>query len=356
MPRLAYERWNNEHRQHVAAYLAEVDELYQLAADEMVQLGMSYGYDPSSGRPFSYASSKLGKQSALQSLTAFHDKLLGIITAGATSEWAFANAKTDSWVMKLFSSPKDGCMLHNLKALEAYLGRKVYGHTLSARVWDNAKQYQQNIEMGLSVGISEGRSAAQISRDIRAFLLNPDALFRRVRDEYGNLVLSRFARVYHPGQGVYRSAYQNALRMARTEINGAYRESDFTRWNQLDFIVGVEVKTSKTHADWLSKFWNPRFKKGYVPEEICDTMAGKYPKDFKFIGWHPNCKCYAVPIIANEGTGKDWWEDEPENVITSLPTKAQKWIDDNSDRIEKAAQRGKLPYWIAENKGYTTKI
>ena len=70
------------------------------------------------------------------------------------------------------------------------------------------------------------------------------------------------AQAYHPGQGVYRSSYQNAMRMARTEINSAYREADSIRWQQLDFIVGYEVKTSKSHVQWLAKFWYPRFKKG----------------------------------------------------------------------------------------------
>lgn len=136
----------------------------------------------------------------------------------------------------------------------------------------------------LSIGISEGRSAADISRDVRVYLNEPDKLFRRVRNAFGNLTLSKVAQAYHPGQGVYRSSYQNAMRMARTEINSAYREADSIRWQQLDFIVGYEVKTSKSHVQWLAKFWYPRFKKGRAPLEICDAMEGKYPKSFKSSG------------------------------------------------------------------------
>ena len=141
--------------------------------------------------------------------------------------------------------------------------------------------------------------------------------------------------------------------MARTEINSAYMEADYIRWQQLDFIVGYEVKTSKTHAKWLAKFWYPRFKKGRAPLEICDAMEGKYPKDFKFIGWHPNCRCYAVPILANEGTGADWWEN-PQNEVKELPKGLQKWVEDNKDRITAAAKKGTLPYWISENKKYVS--
>ena len=121
--------------------------------------------------------------------------------------------------------------------------------------------FERHIELSLSIGISEGRSAADISRDVRVYLNEPDKLFRRVRNAFGNLTLSKVAQAYHPGQGVYRSSYQNAMRMARTEINSAYREADSIRWQQLDFIVGYEVKTSKSHVQWLAKFWYPRFKK-----------------------------------------------------------------------------------------------
>lgn len=352
MPRLAVERWEQEHRQHVAEVLAEIDALYQDATDEMVRLGMAYDYVDAATRPFRFQSNKARNEQVARSLSSFSNQLVGIVTTAMATEWAFANEKTDSWVRKLFSNPKEGYMMHNLEALDAFIGRKQYGHTLSNRVWEYSKQFQHHIEWALSVGIAEGRSAANISRDVRYYLIEPDRLFRKVRDHYGNLVLSKPASAYHPGQGIYRSSYQNAMRMARTEINGAYREADHIRWQQLDFIVGIEVKTSKTHEAWLAKDWFPRFKKrGVAPEEICDTMKGRYPKDFKFIGWHPNCRCYAVPILANEGSNADWWE-EPTNEVTDVPEKFKKWIGDNSERIAVSEYEGKTPYFLVENNKY----
>lgn len=352
MPRLSVEQWETEHRRHVDEYINEIDELYEEATDELVSLGMSYSYDPTSGKTFAFSSEKLRGRAANEIVSSLNSRLRSIIYAGIIGEWAFANEKVDSWVKKLFSEPKEGYMLHNIAAMEAYQRRKTYGHTLSDRVWNYAKQHQQQIELALSVGITEGRSASGVSRDVRHLLNNPDNLYRRVRDQYGNLVLSKAAQAYHPGQGVYRSSYQNAMRLARTEINGAYRESDYTRWNQLDFIVGVEIKPSKSHEAWLAKDWIPRFKKSaIIPEEICDTMAGRYPKDFKFIGWHPNCRCYAVPILANEGTNADWWED-PTNEVTDVPEKFKKWVGDNSERIAVSEYEGKTPYFLAENNKY----
>lgn len=353
MPRLAVEKWELEHRKHVADYLAQLDELYELATDEIVRLGLSYTYDPTTGKPFYFRLDKTRNQAVNTALSNFREKVIGIVSAGIATEWEFANIKTDSWVKQLFSDPKKGYMLHNLKAMEAYTHRKTYGHTLSDRVWNYTAQFKEQIELSLSVGLSEGRSAAQISRDVRIHLNEPDKLFRRVRNQFGDLVLSKSARAYHPGQGVYRSSYQNAMRMARTEINGAYREADYIRWQQLDFIVGIEVKVSKSHPAWLAKEWIPRFKNSGrpAPAEICDEMAGRYPKEFKFIGWHPNCRCYAVPIIANEDTDADWWE-EPQNEITTTPKGFKDWVKKNKERILKAEKDGKLPYFLSENKGY----
>ena len=66
----------------------------------------------------------------------------------------------------------------------------------------------------------------RMSRDVCGYLRNPDKLFRRVRDKHGNLRLSKAAKAYHPGRGVYRSSYRNALRLTATENNMAYRTAD----------------------------------------------------------------------------------------------------------------------------------
>lgn len=58
----------------------------------------------------------------------------------------------------------------------------------------------------------------------------------------GKLVESKPMMNYNPGPGVYKSAYKNALRVAVTETNMAYRKADSDRWQKLDFVLGFEVK------------------------------------------------------------------------------------------------------------------
>ncbi|MCQ5078223.1 hypothetical protein, partial [Alistipes putredinis] len=74
------------------------------------------------------------------------------------------NDKNDSWVKQQFDNPKKGWMHHNLGALESFQRRTTYGHNLSERVLSIAKQFERHIELSLYIGISEGRSAADISR------------------------------------------------------------------------------------------------------------------------------------------------------------------------------------------------
>ena len=103
-----------------------------------------------------------------------------------------------------------------------------------------------------------------------------------MRDANGKLILSQPMKNYHPGQGVYRSASMNALRLSSTTTNMAYRAADYERWNGQDFVLGIEIRRSDSNRG---------------PCALCDSMVGKYPKTFKFTGFHPFCICYATPIV-----------------------------------------------------------
>ena len=90
---------------------------------------------------------------------------------------------------------------------------------------------------------------------------------------------SKAAAAFHPGQGVYRSSYKNAMRLTRSEINMAYRESERLRWANLDFVVGFEIRLSNNHTTT-----DPKTGKKVPFVDICDTLAGRYPKSFVFKG------------------------------------------------------------------------
>lgn len=116
----------------------------------------------------------------------------------------------------------------------------------------------------------------------------------------------------------------------------AYRKAEQERWKSFDFVVGYEVKITRN---------------GKHVEDICDCLKGKYRKDFKFMGWHPMCMCYTIPILKTEDEFFDEDEDAKSvNEVEDVPQGFKDWVKDNEERIDKAAERGRLPYFIADNK------
>ena len=148
--------------------------------------------------------------------------------------------------------------------------------------------------------------------------------------------------MFHLGQGVYRSSYKNARRLAATETNIAYRTSDHECWRQLDF---VDI------CDRLSAEYGSTNTSG----------KGCYPKDFKFTGWHPHCRCHAESILKTdeeiaEDNRRILEGEEPmdykqsEKYVKDVPKEFEEWVKANDERITKA---NSVPYFLSDNPKYT---
>ena len=324
--------YDEQHRKHLIDYLQQIERLFYQWVGFSVSLALKTDFQELvTSTLFAFAATKKGKAFDKE-LARFSNQLDQIIKQGITKEWAFANLKQDKLLREGLTK------YQNLEALEAFKERKIKDFTVSNRVWDIAKKAQSEIELALSVSLEEGKSAVQLSREVRNLLNNPTALFRRVRDKYGNLVLSKNAQNYHPGQGVYRSAYKNALRLASNEINVAYKSADWLRIQQNPDIVGFEVRLSPQHKVY----------------DMCDQLKGKYPKSFRFHGWHVGCKCHIITILkTDEELIKELEADEtlpPEsssNYVADVPSNYKQWVTDNKDRFKNWKTK---PYFIEENK------
>ena len=301
-----------------------------------------------------------------EALKTLSRKIVEQITVGSADAWELANLNNDSLISYLVKSIGPGRIppgallrwqyaTRNLEALKTFQKRKSEGLGLSDKVWLYVGSLKQELELAIDIGLGDGKSADSLSRAVRRYLRNPEALFRRVRNkETGVLRLSKAAAAYHPGQGVYRSAYKNAKRLATTETNMAYRTADFERRQGLDFILGIRVNLSKNHTCLDSKgIPRPFF-------DICDILQGDYPKWFKFVGWHPNCRCYTTTILPSKAEFFKYLDamDEngnstyiPKGEITELPPQFKQWVAENAGRIEAAQKRGTLPYFLRDNVG-----
>lgn len=276
---------DNEHYKRVERYAKEVQSLYFQIADHVARISSTQAFKAGI---FTFKDYPVLNRMVDKLIESLRKSMLVVIRSGISKEWDNANENNDALVKYLSSKinlPEKKYKTRNLKALEAFQGRKINGLGLSERVWNYATQYKTELEQALDVGIADGRSAAQLSRDIREYLREPEKLFRRVRDKNGILKPSKNALKYNPGGGVYRSSYKNAMRLTRTEINQSYREADYLRWQQMDFVVGIEIRRSN------HEYGCP----------VCESLKGKYPKDFKFIGWHPHCYSDDSFVLTNRG-------------------------------------------------------
>ena len=285
--RFSIKDYDMAHYRTTEQYAHAVDNLFALATSEIARAASKADFDPD--KPFSFDDYPKVKAAMQATISTLSRKVQAVVETGSRKQWLFSCKKNDAFIKSVFDTSKlkkselKQMMDKRLDALATFQKRKVAGMDLSQRVWKYTTQFREQIEHALDVGLGEGRSAQELSRDVRQNIQDPNRLFRRVRDKRGNLVLSKAAKAFHPGQGVYRSSYKNAMRLTRSEINMAYRESDYQRWQALDFVVGFEIMRSNHEP--LCKC------------STCEKLVGRYPKTFKFVGWHPQCMCFAIPIM-----------------------------------------------------------
>ena len=251
--------------------------------------------------------------------------VISVLGSGTAKAWVYGEklhyaslvGKVPPNVLK--SLTYRGIFSHREAAAKAFLNRTTNGMNLSDRVWRLEAGFKVQIEQTLQLAALNGKSAAETAGDLKQYLRNPDMLFRRVRDASGKLQLSKAARQYHPGTGVYRSSYQNAFRLARNEINKAYRAADWQQMQSHDFVTGQRIRLSNNHP----------------VTDICDTLSGLYPKNFKWTGWHVACRCHMLKeIVPMSDFVKMQKGTFTPKQTTDYPEHFHQWLAENKARIK----------------------
>lgn len=333
-------KYEKEHLRNIAAIKRKIKQLFDTSTERITRKVTKIRFK---GEVFDVNKFPALKKMIDEELKVLNSEVYATTINGITESWKLSNRKNDLMVAnRVGEGAPDWLFDPNKDAMNAFIKRKEKGLNLSDRVWNGMQSHRVTLEADLGLGILEGKAAKAIASDIKQHLLEPDKLFRRIRNAEGKLVLSKAAKSYHPGQGVYRSSYKNALRVAATETNIAYRTADFERWKDTPFIIGMQVNTSNNH---------PR-------PDICDQLKGKYPKDFKFVGWHPWCICYSIPIMVSDAEYSKM-EDAildgkrvaaPKNsLIKSPPAAFTEHIRANSKELAKSTSK---PYYVRDNRKY----
>lgn len=325
-------------------YVALVGQIYDTLNLEAAKAVSRTDYSADSDKPFKWSDYPQTRKQIADIQMQFVDDIHSVIYRGTSEEWKNSNEVQDLMADKVLQAydaivdKKKYTVLYqtNSDALKAFQSRKDKGFNISDKLWNQSAIYKEELEAAISCAIQKGTSAITLSKQISKYLLDFPSLEKDYKEKYGS--------AKHLLDCEYRS-----IRLAASEINMAYRTAENERWKQMDFVVGYEIKLSSSH--------HHRMPHG----DICDMLAGRYPKDFVWTGWHPNDLCYKIPILKTE---EEFWEwdglggvsTESINEVKDIPDEFKKWVLDNRQKIEKARKRNTLPYFLRDNKSIVQNI
>lgn len=328
----------SELNKRLAKYVMLVESIYEDLNLEAAKIVGITDFTIDSDRPFMWSDYPQTRKRIRDLQERFVEDIGAVIYSGTSEEWKNSNEVQDLLANKVLQTygatigKKNYEILYqpNNDALKAFQQRKDKGFTISDKLWNQSTLYKQELEEAISCAIQKGTSAITLSKQISKYLLDFPQLQKDYRERFGKASRSMDCE--------YRS-----IRLAASEINMAYRQAENLRWQQMDFVVGYEIKLSNNHTCNGKPF-----------QDICDILAGKYPKDFQWTGWHPLCRCYKIPILKTE---EEFWEWDGRseastasvNEVKDVPDSFKKWINEN---IQRAKSWDSAPYFIRDNDKY----
>lgn len=172
------------------------------------------------------------------------------------------------------------------KIYQSLVKKGIAGQTPSERIWDLTHRTEMDLNRLLAQKLAEEGSPRDIAKSIEKYL-SPSILSREGET----------------GQGVYRSPFKNAMRLARTEVGRAYVEASSQWASSREWVKGLMVTLSPAHD-------------GGTDGDACDDLAGEVydASEFpKVVPVHPHCMCFPTTVIKEEYLDPDRVEKEEES-------------------------------------------
>jgi hypothetical protein len=123
------------------------------------------------------------------------------------------------------------------------------------------------------------------------------------------------------------------LKITASLTNQSYLLADHNGWLQMDMVIGVKISLSGVHK---------------IPD-ICDDLAGVYPKTFVLIGWHLCCHCHVTPVMGSSENFMAYLRGEEKlynTQILEMPQNFIKYVEKNKEQI---AEMKIQPDWVKYN-------
>ena len=159
------------------------------------------------------------------------------------------------------------------------------GYTLSDRIWNLHDIANKNLKSMIQQGVNQGKSAVDIAKEIEKYL------------EVSGPAWTTGIKPSVTGKG---SVKYNALRLARSETQNAYRRAQKLSAQESDIVKGIKWTLSSNHP-----VYPPSYEyEGY--NEICnylaehnhqDLGAGVFKPDDIPITPHPQCMCHWLDVL-----------------------------------------------------------
>lgn len=267
------------------------------------------------------------------------------IKIASSMEWDISESNVDDLVNaitenKTIEPPKwiANSLKHNEDARDAFLLRRDANGNVVSKLQKQTEHYSTLIGESIASAIMKGTSAVSLASQVQKYLNDVDTL----RGDY---------KEYVGDDGKAINVKYTAMRLARTEINTAYKLAEQERYQNLDFVVGYEVHRS---GDLDEQIYGDSSRKHEC--DLCESLKGKYPKDFVFTNWHANCLCYITPIL---NTSDEFWSwngrGVPPKSVNEV-TEPPQGFKDYVANMENSIQPKSTPYFIKDNIAYVASL
>lgn len=278
-PRIANQRKKyQELAKRLQRYVLIVQSIYDTLADDMSKLLGTIDIDYTV--PFRFKDYPHVADAVDSLRDEFVKSIRAAIYRGTSDEWKQSNIVQDliaNKILKSYGAQVNGDIykkyyLTNSDALKAFQERKDRGMGLSEKIWRQSEYVMEQLEKRIATAIQKGTSAVTLSKQVSKYLHDYPSFEKDYKELYGE------------AKDISDCEYRS-IRLARTEINMAYRKAEQERWRQMDFVLGYEIKLSHMH---------PKY-------DICDELEGVYPLWFEWEGWHPNCYSDDTFVMTDSG-------------------------------------------------------
>ncbi len=181
-----------------------------------------------------------------------------------------------------------------IDAVRAVLARmEDDGKTFSDRIWDLRGRSKTVISETVARGVVRGESARNLAKQIEPYLRG----FQEMKGKLSPEELDNWADIWKQQRRKRGDLRYNAMRLARTENNNAYREASVMSAERAPWVDGIKWNLSASHP-------KPDICDVYASRDIDGLGKGVYkpnntPRD------HPNGLCFLTEKLASRERLRD---------------------------------------------------